>query len=291
MKLSVIMPTYNRVEYLKRAIDSVFNQTWKEGDIELVIVDDASTDATQEYVLSLENTNIKYVKNLENRGGAESRNIGFKYSSGNYIAFIDSDVIWYRNKLERQMPVVISNPDKIIYCQYRKQKKRSWTTQPSFVKNGYIFDDLLYQNFVDTPSVIMKREFFIKIDGFDKELPRFQDWDLFLRLSREHEFLCIKELLYDSLTLSNSISADHIARLRALTIIFKKNENYIISNKTLLERFIVKLVNANLICDKFENCCLIINEFNISSTKKIILNILIKIFIFYPRGSINYFMV
>jgi len=284
MKISVIIPTYNRKDYLENTINSVLNQSWKDGEIELVIVDDCSSDGTEEYIKSLEDKRIKYFKNKINKGAAKSRNIGVQNSTGEYIAFIDSDTIWYKDKLLKQIPLLLENPNKVIYCRYKKQAGDKWLLEPKEIKNGKIFDDLMYQNFVDTPSAIMKKELFLSVDGFDNNLPRFQDWDLFLRLSKNYEFIGIEEPLYDSLTLPGSITTNHEARLKALNIIFEKNKEYILKNDVLLERFIMKLVNANLILNNFSICKTIIKNNNITKSKKLVLFTLVSFFSFLPRN-------
>ena len=284
MTLSVIMPTYNRKDYLEDTIQSVFNQSWKGGNIELIIVDDASTDGTDMYIKSLKNEKIKYIKNKSNQGGAKSRNIGVENSSGEYIAFIDSDTIWYKDKLDKQFPLLLEHPNKIVYCKYLKQDANKWILEPYVIKNGKVFDDLIYQNFVDTPSAIMKKNLFLSVNGFDNNLPRFQDWDLFLRLSQKYEFICVDEPLFNSLTLEGSITTNHKARLEALNIIFEKNKAFIVSDKSILERFIFKLVNANLILNNYNNSFELIQSYKIQFKKKVILYFLIFVFAILPNN-------
>lgn len=278
------MPTYNRREYLQDTIDSVFNQSCNDGNIELIIVDDASIDGTEEYVLSLKNEKIKYILNKTNLGGARSRNIGVENSSADYIAFIDSDTIWYKDKLSKQIPVLIDSPNKIIYSRYKKEDGDKWLLEPKDIRSGQIFDNLIYQNFVDTPSSIMEKKLFLSVGGFDNSLPRFQDWDLFLRLSQKYEFVGIEEPLFDSLTLEGSITTNHKARLEALDIIFEKYKKDIISNDLLLERFIIKLINANLILNNFSDCFKIIKYNTIKKSRKCMLYLLVSIFLFLPNN-------
>ena len=274
MKLSVVMPTYNRVGFLQAAIKSVFNQTWNVGEIELVVVDDASIDGTEEFIKSNRDKNIKYIKNAINKGGARSRNIGADNSTGEYISFIDSDTMWYEKKIEKQMSILMKDPDSIVYCRYKKQHKGRWVLMPDSCKNGMIFENLLYQNFIDTSSVVMRRNSFFSVGGFDNAMPRFQDWELFLRLSHKYQFICVDEPLFDSLTLSNSITANNRARLEALEIIFSKNYIHILKNRILLERFAMKLFNANLVLgDNFE-ALRIAKEYKLRLSKKIFMLLL-----------------
>ncbi|MAU37614.1 MAG: hypothetical protein CMD14_09665 [Flavobacteriales bacterium] len=285
MNISVILPTYNRIKYLQKIIDSVFNQTYSEGEIELIIIDDNSSDGTEEYILSLANNKIKYIKNKTNKGGAYSRNIGVQNANYDYIAFIDSDTIWYKNKLSKQISLLINNPEKIIYCCYRKQRRGKWLLQPKDIFDGQIFENLIFQNFIDTPSSIMKKELFLSVGGFDEDLPRFQDWDLFLRLAQQYDFVGIKEPLFDSLTLRKSITTNDKSRIIALEIIFEKYKSYILKNNLLSQRFIIKIVNANLILNDFYNCRKIICNNDVKFSLKIKLYLLVFIFSFLPNNS------
>ncbi|MFC7193467.1 glycosyltransferase family 2 protein [Halosimplex aquaticum] len=100
-QVSVIIPTYNRATLVKRAIQSVLNQTFK--DFELIIVDDASDDETPEVIDSINDARLEYIRHDLNRHGGAARNTGIKYASGKYIAFLDDDDEWYPTKLERQV--------------------------------------------------------------------------------------------------------------------------------------------------------------------------------------------
>ena len=106
MKLvSVIIPTFNRQKYLKNAINSVLNQTYE--NIELIIIDDNSSDNTQSYVEDINDNRLIYIKNSKNLKAPKSRNIGIEKSRGDYIAFLDDDDTWYKTKLEKQIKLYI----------------------------------------------------------------------------------------------------------------------------------------------------------------------------------------
>ena len=108
-KVSVIIPTYNREATLKRAVESVLNQTYT--DFELIIVDDGSTDNTRQLVENIHDDRITYYYVKINSGAAAARNYGIERAEGEYIAFQDSDDYWHSDKLEKQMKVMESNPD------------------------------------------------------------------------------------------------------------------------------------------------------------------------------------
>ena len=102
--VSVIIPTHNRGEMLRRAIDSVLSQTYK--DFELIIVSDGSADETDKVIVSYTDPRIRFLKHDKSRGASAARNTGIRASIGQYIAFLDDDDEWTLDKLEVQVPVI-----------------------------------------------------------------------------------------------------------------------------------------------------------------------------------------
>jgi glycosyltransferase involved in cell wall biosynthesis len=119
-KVSVIIPTYNRAGLLKRAIQSVLNQIYQ--DFEIIIVDDASTDNTENVIESFKEHRIRYIKHESNKGAAVARNTGIKFANENYIAFQDSDDEWLPEKLEKQMEIIEHASPRVgvVYTGYRR---------------------------------------------------------------------------------------------------------------------------------------------------------------------------
>ena len=120
LKVSVIIPTYNRANLVGRAIKSVLNQTYK--DFELIIVDDSSTDNTKDVIRQFQekDSRIEYIKHHKNKGGSAARNTVIKSSKGEYITFLDSDDEWLCEKLEKQIKLFSIMPTKVgvLYCGY-----------------------------------------------------------------------------------------------------------------------------------------------------------------------------
>ena len=116
--VSVIMPSYNTGRYIKESIESVINQTYT--DWELIIVDDCSTDNTDEVVAEFSDERIKYLKNDKNSGAAISRNYAMREAKGKWIAFLDSDDIWVPEKLEKQLKFMNDNGIFFSYTNYEK---------------------------------------------------------------------------------------------------------------------------------------------------------------------------
>ena len=111
-QISVIIPTYNRVNLLNRAINSVLRQTFS--DFEVIVVDDSSEDDTKAVVETLKDPRIRYICHDENRGAAAARNTGIRVSRGEHIAFLDSDDEWLSKKLELQIDALTKNPEYYI---------------------------------------------------------------------------------------------------------------------------------------------------------------------------------
>lgn len=235
--VSVIIPTYNRAHLIGGAIQSVLDQTYQ--DFEIIVVDDGSTDNTAEVVKSFNEQRIKCIRHDKNRGGSAARNTGIKAAKGEYIAFQDSDDEWFIEKLEKQMKIFETAPPEVgvVYTGFWKienDKKiyipSSWFTQ----KEGNIHKELLKGNFVTTQSVVIRKKCFEKSGMFDENLPRLQDWELVIRLSKYYNFKCIDEPLLNSYYTSNSISANHEALIKAVELILTKHFNDFAKDRKLL---------------------------------------------------------
>jgi len=123
--VSIIMPSYNTGKYIKETIESVVNQTYTNW--ELIIVDDCSTDNTDEIIKVFNNDKrIKYLKNEKNSGAAVSRNIALREAKGKYIAFLDSDDLWKKEKLDKQIKFMKENNYDFTYTDYRIKLNDNW---------------------------------------------------------------------------------------------------------------------------------------------------------------------
>lgn len=116
--VSVIMPSYNTANFIEESINSVLNQTHQ--NFELIIVDDCSTDNTDEVVAQIKDERIRYIKNEKNSGAAVSRNRALREAKGKWIAFLDSDDVWLPEKLEKQLAFMKENGYKFSYTAYEQ---------------------------------------------------------------------------------------------------------------------------------------------------------------------------
>jgi glycosyltransferase involved in cell wall biosynthesis len=223
--VSVVIPTYNRAHLIGRSIRSVLSQTYQ--DFEIIVVDDASTDNTEEVLRSLGNERIRYIRQEQNKGANAARNTGIKAGRGKYIAFQDSDDIWLPDKLEKQMNVfktALPNVGVVYTGCIRVFGNNIYYFPSSQItkKDGDIHQQLLIRNFVGTQSIMAPREYLEKVGMFDENFPRLQDWELVIRLSKYYKFKFIDEPLLISPYTDDSISADKDALIAALKLFIEK---------------------------------------------------------------------
>lgn len=267
MDISVVIPTYNRASLLPKAVESVLAQTVQP--LEILIVDDHSTDNTREVVESFNNEKVKYIVNSRKKGANGARNTGIMLAKGDYIAFQDSDDIWLPAKLEKQAAYCMEHSEvDMLFCSLsienlnRVVPKRKVT--PEEVK------PLLERgNFISTQTIFMKKEVAEK-NLFDENLMRFQDWDFCIRISRNHVIHHLNEVLAVADVQNDSISK-RVNQIEALKQFF---HNY------------PELKESNLISKSFINRIRAASEneegrklqANIHSTKAVVFELVDKIF-------------
>jgi glycosyltransferase involved in cell wall biosynthesis len=204
-KVSICIPTYNREELLKETIESIFMQTYK--DYEVVIVDDGSTDDTEQMIKDT-GYPVRYYWQ-ENSGDAAARNKLIKLADGRYISFLDSDDLLPPDALERMVDVMSQEPeDVIVYGPYvaidrdgnvckRKRKK---------LYSGYITQDLFENILVHSCGSMFPKKVLEEAGGFNEALPLCADYDLWLRLSQKYRFIAINEPLFKRRRHSGNLS-------------------------------------------------------------------------------------
>lgn len=222
--VTVIIPTYNREKTIKRAISSVLNQTYK--NIELIIVDDCSSDNTEKIIKTIKDERLKYYRLEKNNGACYARNYGIKLAKGKFIAFQDSDDEWLPNKLEKQLNNMRKSNSELDFCSYLSNNRR----RPKFIKKlsikiqGYQ-KALALGNFIGTPLLVIKKEcadYYL----FDNELPRFQDWDFVLNLSNKYKISFTDQILANTYVQSDSITKSNDKLIKSIELMSKKNYKY-----------------------------------------------------------------
>ena len=208
--VSVIIPTYNRANLIEKAIKSVLKQIYK--DFEIIVVDDGSTDNTGEIIRGFKDKRVRYIKKYkENKGSSVARNIGIKVARGKYIAFLDSDDEWLPEKLDKQIKVLQSESPEVgvVYSNllYIDENGKNMSKFRNPKKEGYIYEDLLGNNYVGTDSTLLiRKECFNRVGLFDDLLNTQQDWDMWIRIAKYYRFVLIKIPLVKYRLHSNQIS-------------------------------------------------------------------------------------
>jgi glycosyltransferase involved in cell wall biosynthesis len=223
--VSVVIPTYNRVKVLSRAVRSVLNQDYQ--DFEIIVVDDGSTDNTEELVSSFGEPRIKYVRHEKNRGPAAARNTGIGCAKGKYVAFQDSDDEWFPQKLSRQVRVFETAAERVgvVYTGFWRIRDSSRKYEPRKREKleGDIHKELLKGNFLGTPTVLVKKECFESAGFFDEKLLHLEDWEAWLRISTRYEFRLLDEGLVVSFEMADSASRNLLTLIEAHEYILEKH--------------------------------------------------------------------
>ena len=196
LKVSVIIPVFNRPEAVRRAIDSVLTQTCQ--DFEIIVVDDASTDATPAVVAAFTDPRVRLFRHERNRGGSAARNTGIRASSAPYVAFLDSDDEWLPTKLERQLAVFEGATDEVglVYAGVERVYEDGVVSRDVPRSGQNLTRTLLLENVIGETSVGMVRRSVLDQTGvFDESLPSCQDLDLWLRICERFHAVPVSEVL------------------------------------------------------------------------------------------------
>lgn len=199
--VSIIIPTYNRAQYLKLTLDSIQNQSFK--NYEVIVIDDG-TPGDNNLLLCNEYEKVKYIK-IQNSGGpAKPRNIGIKESKGKYLAFVDDDDIWLPNKLERQVEILEKNPDfglvhgccDVINEYGILQNIIVGRPGKPDVKHGNVKMSMLGNWTVMMPTSFVRKEIVDKVGYFNEKMPAAgEDVEFWTRCSFETKFFYLDEPL------------------------------------------------------------------------------------------------
>ncbi len=222
MKVSVVIPTFNRAHLLRDALDSVLQQTFQ--DFEIVIVDDGSTDGTTELVQTISDTRIRYFTQ-DHRGVAAALNHGWQNARGTYIGRLDSDDCWSPTLLQELVNALEANP-KIAVAYARAQGMNAngeSLTQLIGAQEKFpseTLKSLVYGDFVSPMAVLIRRDALAQVGGYDESLIANEDWDLWLRLAQNFQFAYVPRVLAryryhaQNLTRTDSAQMERVMRDR-----------------------------------------------------------------------------
>lgn len=215
--ISVVIPSYNRKDKLPACVESVLAQRY--ANIEVLVVDDASTDGTEALFTRIRDPRLQYLRYEENRGACYARNYGARRAHGRYLAFQDSDDIWHPDKLEKQYAQLISSGADLCFCgmnRVAENGSRFYYPVHAF-HPARALEDFLAENRASTQTMLMRRAVWEAV-GFDESFRRYQDWDFAIRAAERFTLTYLPEALVESEVGSDSISAvvqsyPHLLRL------------------------------------------------------------------------------
>lgn len=233
--ISVIIPTRNRVNLLKQAVDSVLNQTYK--NLELFIVDEASTDDTKAYLSSISDERVSCIYHETPQGGNTARNNGFLKADGRYIAFLDDDDIWANRKLDLQIKAFQEHPEvglvsgnNIVINDKKDIVRKSDRGDNVKYENEKALEKIMLGNFIGGASFpLIKREVFEEVEGFQKNLKSAQETNLYLRIiEKGHSvYMCKEPLLLYRVHSQNRITDSYEPKLQGLDQLYHyKKEHF-----------------------------------------------------------------
>lgn len=231
--VSVIIPTYNRADKIKRSIESVLRQSYQ--NFEIIVIDDGSTDNTYQVVDKIGDSRICYIKSDRRIGANAARNVGIQRAKGEYIAFQDSDDVWRKDKLKIQMDMFRERNDvDIIYSRYLCHYANGETALVPNKTYNYtkellqkdIMPILAKSNVIGTPTMIVKKKCFNEYGMFDLELQRFQDWEINIKFVQHYKYGFIDEALVDAYRSSDSITNIVKDSLDSILFIVNKHQQF-----------------------------------------------------------------
>ncbi len=223
--VSVIMPAFDAAHTIREAIQSVLEQTFE--CFELIVVDDASLDDTAMIIQSISDPRIRLIRCSVRAGAAAGRNRGIQAARGEYIAFMDADDVWYPDKLAMQLKLLEECPEAdVAYC-WVSHIDESGTAlgKGRRIRNeGEVYQALLKDDFISGGSIpLIRKRAITNVGGFDESLEAAQDWDLWLRLAREHRFVCVPSVMVLYRQNHDSISTQFDKMERASLEVIEKN--------------------------------------------------------------------
>lgn len=244
--VSVVMPVYNGERYLRQAIESILSQTFR--DFEFIIINDASTDKSEEIIRSFAESRIVYIKNDKNLGQAESLNRGIRNAKGVYVARMDQDDISLPERISAQSAYMEANRDAaILGTGYQEVDENSnITRRPLFpnspdVKTRLFFARLTGWASIVHPTVMIRKDIFDKVGYYDPKYRICQDYDLWLRVVRKYKIENIPKVLLNYRVHDSSTSKkENIDTVKEMEAIVASGVDFYMSEKSDKEKDIVK---------------------------------------------------
>ncbi len=236
--ISVVIPVYNRGVAIKATIESVLSQTWPQEQLEIIIVDDGSTDDTLSF-LQIEYSNHPHIRlfSQPNAGVACARNKGLNEARGDFIAFLDHDDLWLPQKLEKQVARFRASPTTtLVYCGWQTRNENGPPSNgiifPTQWPRGAVYRRLLQSNFLISASVpLMRTRIIREAGGFAPNAVPNDDWDLWLRLAQTGRFDCVAEPLVLYQQHSAQLSRASQKMIETTRNVFQRQHSFVAKNR------------------------------------------------------------
>jgi glycosyltransferase involved in cell wall biosynthesis len=188
--VSVIVPAYNAEKTIEKTVSSVLQQTL--ADLEIIIINDGSTDRTLERLADLEDDRIR-IFSFPNSGPQKSRNRGIEQCQGKYLAFLDADDLWTRDKLTDQLKTLQNNPESAMaysWTDWIDEHDHVWRRGSHLSLSGYVVKRLLLNDFIGSGSnPLILADAVKSVGGFDEEILGGQDWEMWLRIASKYSIV------------------------------------------------------------------------------------------------------
>lgn len=221
--VSIIMPAYNVEKYIKYSIESVINQTYNNW--ELIIVDDCSKDKTIDVINSFKDKRIKLIKNEKNEGAITSRNKALQSAKGEWIAFLDSDDIWYKDKLEKQLSFMLANNYSFSYTEYERIDDNGNNLNVLCSGPKKVSKRIMYNYDYLGCLTVMYNQKVVGLIQIDKRLDINNDYAIWLKAVKKSNCYLLQECLAKYRVRKGSLSNRNIVRtIKSFYILYRISE-------------------------------------------------------------------
>ena len=253
--VSVIIPTYNRERFIREAVVSALEQSYR--DFEVIVIDDGSTDATGEIIHSLGSDRVRYVYQA-NTGRSAARNRGLREARGRYIAFLDSDDLYLKEKLALQVQFMDRHPQfgmvyTSAYCIDENGARLKHTYEASAA--GRIYEQIAFFRpvTITLPTVMLRREVVDAVGNFDERMTRFEDTDYWRRVSKQHQIGALPDYTCEVRShKENELSAHEPSAIRASVMYYIEK---VLRDDTAVPQA-VRRQGAGRLCLHYAEACL-----------------------------------
>ena len=237
-KVSIILPNYNSSEYLEETLKSIIGQSYE--DWNLYIIDDNSNIETLKVLKKYENTKkIKIIYSKENKGAGYCRNLGIKYSYSQYLAFIDSDDLWMKDKLHEQINFMEKNNIKFSYTAYSAFNEKNERERSVYPPKQFNYQDFIKNTSIATSTMIIAREILDNIEFSDTKI--CEDYFFKCKILKKVKFAhCIRKYLTRYRIRENSLQSN---KFKNLYWIWKINNKF---NKLNFSENLISLLSISL---------------------------------------------